>query len=556
MHLHRSVFFLLIDILFISNICHTQVIREWVARYNGQNSSSSFANSVAVDDTGNVFVTGGSSNSSSSSLTTIKYNSSGIQQWIAKYYGIASGPNESNSIKLDKNGNVYIAGSACVTYPTQTDLVILKYSSAGAQQWVASYHSELNGLCWGNSLVLDDSSNVYAAGTRTDSIGGADFVTVKYSPSGVQQWVRRYNGPSNYQDYASKIIIDNENNLYVSGVSWITEQLFEYAAVKYNSNGVQQWVIRQFGSDNTSEYRHGLVVDRSGNVYFAASSGYAAVQNYFTAKYNSAGSIQWMSTYTAPGLPSQSEASSVAIDTLGNVYVTGYSFCPVNLSLQGCVTIKYNSSGVQQWLRVYGGTQHFAGGIKILTDAGGNVYVMGYVENVPGDYDYLTLSYDNSGLQRWVDVYNGTGNNTDISTAMVLDRLKNVYVTGWSSGISSIDIVTIKYSQPIGIHPISSLLPKEFHLFQNYPNPFNPSTKIKFEIPLNKGGGFSRGMSGVVTLKIFDILGREITTLENEQLKPGTYEVEFDGTNYPSGVYFYKLTTESFDQTKRMVLLK
>jgi hypothetical protein len=108
------------------------------------------------------------------------------------------------------------------------------------------------------------------------------------------------------------------------------------------------------------------------------------------------------------------------------------------------------------------------------------------------------------------------------------------------------------YNQYIGIKPISSSVPRSFVLFQNYPNPFNPSTKIKFEIPLNKGG--QRGLSA--RLVIFDILGREITTLINEQLKPGTYEATWDVSDCPSGVYFYKLTAGDFSETKKMVLIK
>jgi hypothetical protein len=106
----------------------------------------------------------------------------------------------------------------------------------------------------------------------------------------------------------------------------------------------------------------------------------------------------------------------------------------------------------------------------------------------------------------------------------------------------------------IGIKPISTNIPEKFSLYQNYPNPFNPSTKIKFEIPLNKGGGFSRGL--FTKLSIYDLLGRKVTTLVNQQLQSGTYEVEWDGTYYPSGVYFYKLTAVDFSETKRMVLLK
>jgi hypothetical protein len=105
----------------------------------------------------------------------------------------------------------------------------------------------------------------------------------------------------------------------------------------------------------------------------------------------------------------------------------------------------------------------------------------------------------------------------------------------------------------IGVQKISESVPQSYALYQNYPNPFNPTTKIKFQIPLNKGG--ERGLS-FVTLKIYDLLGREVATLVNQQLKPGTYEVEFNGTNYPSGVYFYRLTTNNNTATKKFVLVK
>jgi hypothetical protein len=109
----------------------------------------------------------------------------------------------------------------------------------------------------------------------------------------------------------------------------------------------------------------------------------------------------------------------------------------------------------------------------------------------------------------------------------------------------------------IGINNNSSAIPYNFSLSQNYPNPFNPTTKIKFDVPPLKG---VRGMS--VTLKFYDVLGKEVANLipplwgGQEGLKPGTYEVEWDGTNYPSGLYFYKIVTEGFSETKRMVLLK
>ncbi len=101
-------------------------------------------------------------------------------------------------------------------------------------------------------------------------------------------------------------------------------------------------------------------------------------------------------------------------------------------------------------------------------------------------------------------------------------------------------------NQFIGIENKEPEVPTKFSLSQNYPNPFNPLTKIRYTLPKNI----------FVKLKIFDILGKEIETLVNEKQSPGTYEATFDASKYPSGVYFYKLETENYSETKKMVLIK
>ncbi len=88
----------------------------------------------------------------------------------------------------------------------------------------------------------------------------------------------------------------------------------------------------------------------------------------------------------------------------------------------------------------------------------------------------------------------------------------------------------------------------EFKLHQNYPNPFNPSTTIEFVVP--------SGVEGLITLKVFDILGNQAATLVNEVKETGSYEVEFNGNSLPSGIYFYKLTAGSFTETKKCILMK
>jgi len=98
----------------------------------------------------------------------------------------------------------------------------------------------------------------------------------------------------------------------------------------------------------------------------------------------------------------------------------------------------------------------------------------------------------------------------------------------------------------VGIKNISSEVPKDFSLSQNFPNPFNPTTNIRFALP----------KAGFVKLAVFDILGREVETLVNEDLIAGSYNADWNASKYSSGVYFYKLETEGFAETKKMVLTK
>lgn len=104
----------------------------------------------------------------------------------------------------------------------------------------------------------------------------------------------------------------------------------------------------------------------------------------------------------------------------------------------------------------------------------------------------------------------------------------------------------LKMGTPFGIQTISSINPENFSLEQNYPNPFNPVTKFKFNIPV----------SGIVSLKIYDISGREVAEILNKPMQPGTYEADWDASAFSSGVYFYSIQAGDYNSTKKMVLVK
>jgi len=108
------------------------------------------------------------------------------------------------------------------------------------------------------------------------------------------------------------------------------------------------------------------------------------------------------------------------------------------------------------------------------------------------------------------------------------------------------DIVLKTATLTVGIDNVSYIIPKKFAVYQNYPNPFNPMTSIKFDIPKNT----------FVTLKVYDVLGKEVATLIKEEREAGSYNVDWNASFYPSGVYFYKLESKDFTETKRMLLIK
>jgi photosystem II stability/assembly factor-like uncharacterized protein len=150
----------------------------------------------------------------------------------------------------------------------------------------------------------------------------------------------------------------------------------------------------------------------------------------------------------------------------------------------------------------------------------------------------------NTGNEQWTNVgfVNGNGNSTEIRYYSFTDN--SVSVGEYFYRLKQLDYNgNFTYSKEVEI----TILPvSEYTLKQNYPNPFNPSTKIAFSIP----------SSSFVSLKVFDILGNEINTLVNRELTQGSYEVQFNGTDLPSGVYFYNLTAGDFSKTMKMNLLK
>lgn len=541
------IVFTIILFLTANFFTHT-VFTQWTSRYNGPGNNIDEAFAVTSDASGNIYVTGSSTGSGSNlDYATVKYNSVGQEQWVARYNGPANFLDVGNAITVDVSGNVYVTGISTGT-TSFSDYATIKYNSAGQEQWVARYNGPSNGTDEAFSVVVDASGNVYVTG---QSLSGTnyDYATIKYNSAGQQQWAARYNGPQSSVDNASVVRVDASGNVYVTGGSTGSGSGIDYATVKYNSSGQEQWASRYNGTNNANDVPSDLAVDGAGNVYVTGgSSGTNSSNDYVTIKYNNAGQEQWNARYNGTGNDND-VSSGLVVSSSGNVYVTGSSIGQG--SATDYATVMYNSAGTQQWASRYNGPNNTSDDASaIAIDGSGNVYVTGASNSGGSNLDYLTLKYNSAGQQMWEQRYNGPGNGIDAALSVCVDNSSNVVVTGNSQGSgSSSDYATVGYSVTTGIVSISSEIPSVFKLYNNYPNPFNPVTKIKFDIP---AGASSQN----VTMVVYNLLGETVVTLVDQQMQPGSYEVDFAASNISSGVYFYRINAGNFTDVKRMMLVK
>ena len=248
----------------------------------------------------------------------------------------------------------------------------------------------------------------------------------------------------------------------------------------------------------------------------------------------------------------------------GWIYVVG---CDINLSPSGTdpdIVFHRSTDGGTTWsqgIRVdqdplnNGAIQYFP---AITVDDNGGINVVYYDDrNVGSNLVQVFVSRSTDGGDTWVDFqvsdhsfapapisgapsgyqgdYIGICYMNNKLWPFWMDNYSGVY-QAWTT---SVNIIT-------GTEPIAHNFPEKYSLSQNYPNPFNPSTVIKYTLP-NKG---------LVKLAVYDILGKEVSSLLNEVKPAGSYEAVFDGINLPSGVYFYTLKSGEFTETKKMMLVK
>ena len=222
--------------------------------------------------------------------------------WMARYNGPGYGADWAYAIVADSAGNVFVTGSSWSN--SSEDYATVKYDGAtGNQLWVARYNGPGNGQDVAKAIVVDGASNVYVTGYSRGSGGGFDYATIKYDgATGNQVWVARYNGPANSDDMALALRLDSAGNVFVTGASRDSAGQDDYATVKYDgATGNQMWVARYNGPANDRDRAFALAVDSAGNVFVTGwSRGVDSDMDYATVKYDGAtGNQLWVAPVCA-----------------------------------------------------------------------------------------------------------------------------------------------------------------------------------------------------------------------------------------------------------------
>jgi len=307
---------------------------EWVATYDGPGSGEGLAYDIACDTLGGIYVTGYCwGGQSQEDAVTIKYAPDGTELWVSLYEGPVNGWDSGYKLALGRGGSVYVVGRSMGGY-TSYDILTIKYDTDGNEQWVARYDGEISHDDRGFCIAVDDRGAICVGGA---CFGGWspgtqwDYVTIQYDEDGNEEWVALYDGPASGYDLVFGIGIDYDGNVCVTGGSAesgsdISDFDYDYVTIKYDSLGNQLWLDRYSGESDGNDTARDLIIDPDGNVYVTGSSdgsdGFH--DDYATVRYSPAGDIDWVMRYNGP-LEDSDYAHALTLDEGTNIYVTGGS---------------------------------------------------------------------------------------------------------------------------------------------------------------------------------------------------------------------------------------
>jgi len=447
------------------------------------------------------------------------------------------------SVNQTTDGGFIIAGkSGTMVVPNCYNTFLMKTDSEGFTQWTKTFGEE-DGYESAMS-VKQTTDGGYILGGWTESYGpnDRDFYLIKTDASGDTIWTKVY-GDSPLQQAHS--VQQTEDGGYVLA-GWILSTGYsriDFYVVKTDSVGNAVWTYQN--EDLLAEEAYSVQQTNDGAYVIAGytqSSG-EGQEDFYLIRLDSSGEVVWTQTY---GGFSSDVANSVKQATDDGFLIAGttYSFGEGNADFY---LVKTDADGEEVWTHCYGG-ELYEEAYSVSQIHDGGYIIAGLVRELTMESCNIFLTRtDSLGNELWSSIYGGGDYDIAYSVEQLDDE--NYIVVGSTKSFGSMNdiyILKIKDDEQSDVVDPGGPLPIKYSLGENYPNPFNAQTTIEYKLPETTHA----------RIEVYDILGRRISTLRNMEQPAGYYEVTWNSEDSPSGIYFYRLQTNIFRSTKKMLLLK
>jgi hypothetical protein len=424
------------------------VSQQWAQRTFSPDHGDDAPCGVAVDSAGNIYVGGRAFRLDIyDNFSVTKFTPEGQRLWTALYNSGIYSFDIPYDFTRDVAGNLYLTG---ISGPD--DYLTVKFNAQGELQWVAEYDSPNHGADRAMKIVVDERGNVYVTGESAGVApyqGQPDCVTIKYNAQGVQEWVARYDGAPHGAEEGLDLALDAEGQVYVlcqSSRQSVPYYGSDWVLLKYSPHGALELDIRYSPPYAMYDPPFGFVLDDEANIYVACNTYLGLTIN----KYSSLGIHFWQVTDNLPGGLNYGKIArdangDLVITGLGSFYSNGFSY----------TTVKYTADGIQEWVKISKAAH--CRPLDLMIDAERNIYLTGY-QNVPGESWSIashTLKYNPQGVMDWIAQYRYRLNDGGFTegTALTMDNQGSVIVAGifqFGGGITDSDILTVKYNQTAG----------------------------------------------------------------------------------------------------------
>lgn len=461
-------------------------------------------------------------------------------EWTKNYGGINN--DEGASVQQTSDGGYIVSGSTHSFGAGNSDIWLLRTDSAGDTLWTKVFGG--TGQEFGGAVKeTTDNGFILTGHTSSFGAGSGDAWLIKTNSNGDTLWTKTFGGPAS--DGGSYVQQTSDGGFVICGTT-----------NSFGAGNTDYWMIKTDGNGDTTWNKTygGIYNDVAFYAQETSDGGYVIVgyrqfsgfdnSDIWLVKTDSNGDTSWTKRFGGD----LNELPYSAQQTSDDGYIiTGYTYS-YGAGSGDVWLLKTDSNGNLLWSNTFGGVSNEAGQCVIETSDNGYI-VCGFTYSFSsqGDGDVWLIKADSNGSESWKATVGTTNSEVGFSIDQTTDD--GFIVCGFAESSVTYDknVLLIRlYEGQSGIENSGSPVVSSFELKQNFPNPFNPSTTISYSIPT----------AGFVQLLVYDALGTEIKTLVSEFKQAGNYTINFDARNLPTGIYFYKITSGSFQSVKKMILLR